>query len=98
MHYCECDIQIQSVVAVSDDGEVPVISDSSEWASLYRPLLPSVADPNEAPTEMAPSTPLAEEGRHLQFLKLHIWNLIKELLLLWMMLLVQPRALRERKL
>ena len=62
MHYCGCDIQIQSVVAVSDDGEVPVISDSSEWASLYRPLLPSVADPNEAPTEVAPSTPLVEEG------------------------------------
>ena len=62
MHYCGCDIQIQSVVAVSDDGEVPVISDSSEWASLYRPLLPSVVDPNEAPTEVAPSTPLVEEG------------------------------------
>ena len=62
MHYCGCDIQVQSVVAVSDDGEVPVISDSSEWASLYRPLLPSAVDPNEAPTEVAPSTPLAEEG------------------------------------
>ena len=62
MHYCGCDIQTQSVVAVSDDGEVPVISDSSEWASLYRPLLPSVADPIEAPTEVAPSTPLVEEG------------------------------------
>ena len=55
MHYCGCDIQVQSVVAISDDGEVPVISDSSEWASLYRPLLPS-------PTELAPTTPLAEEG------------------------------------
>ena len=42
--------------------EVPVISDSSEWASLYRPLLTSVANPNEAPTEVAPSTPLVEEG------------------------------------
>ena len=62
MHYCGCDIQIQSVVAVSGDGEVPVISDSSEWASRYRPLLPSAADPNEAPTEVALSTPLAEEG------------------------------------
>ena len=62
MHYCGCDIQIQSVVAVSDDGEVPVISDSSGWASLYRPLLPSVVDPNEAPTEVAPSIPVAEEG------------------------------------
>ena len=47
---------------MSDEEEVPVISDSSEWASLYRPLLPSLADPKEAPTELAPSTPLAEEG------------------------------------
>ena len=62
MHYCWRDIQIQSVVAVSDDGEVPVISDSSEWASLYRPLLPSVADPNEAPTEVAPFKIAEEEG------------------------------------
>ena len=62
MHYCGCDIQIQSVVAVSDDEEVPVISDSSSWASLYRPVLPSIADPNEAPTEVAPSIPVAEEG------------------------------------
>ena len=62
MHYCGCDVQIHSVLAMSDDGEVPVISDSSEWASLYRPLLPSVADPNEAPTEVAHSTPLVEEG------------------------------------
>ena len=62
MHYCGCDIQIQSVVAVNDDEGVPVISDSSSWASLYRPLLPSIADPNEAPTEVAPSIPVAEEG------------------------------------
>ena len=62
MHYCGCDIQVQSVVAVSDDEEVPVISDSSEWASLYRPLVPSAVDPSEAPTEVAPSTPLAAEG------------------------------------
>ena len=61
MHYCGCDIQIQPVVAVSDGEEVPVISDSSEWASLYRPLLPSVVDPNEAPTEVAPSTQIVEE-------------------------------------
>ena len=45
MHYCGCDIQIQSVVDVSDDDEVP-----------------SVADPNEAPTEVAPSIPAMEEG------------------------------------
>ena len=64
MQYCGCDIQIQSVVAVSDESEVPVISDehASAWESLYVPLLPSVADPNQAPTELAPSTPPAEEG------------------------------------
>ena len=57
-HYCGCDIQIRSVVAVSDDDEVPVISDSSSWASLYRPhATNSVVDPNEAPTEVAPSIP-----------------------------------------
>ena len=42
--------------------EVPVISDSPIRASLYRPLLPSAVDPNEAPTEVAPSTPVVEEG------------------------------------
>ena len=62
MHYCGCDIQIQSVVAVS----LPVIS--SSWASLYRPVPPSVVDPNEAPTEVAPSIPAMEEGETLQFL------------------------------
>ena len=50
------------MVAVSDDDEVPVISDSSSWASLYRPLEPTLADPNKAPTELAPSTPVVEEG------------------------------------
>ena len=62
MHYCGCDILLHSVVAVSDDDEVPTISDSSRWASLYRPLEPTMADPNAAPTEVAPSTPALEEG------------------------------------
>ena len=62
MHYCGCDIVLHSVVDVRDDDEVPVISDSSSWASLYRPLEPTLADPNKAPTEMAPSTPAVEEG------------------------------------
>ena len=79
MHYCGCDIVLHSVVAVSDADEVPVISDSSSWASLYRPLEPTLADPNKVPTELAPSTPAVEEGRHLQFLKLHNWNLKTEL-------------------
>ena len=55
MHYCGCDIVLHSVVAVSDDDEVPVVSDSSSWASLYRPLEPTLADPNKAPKELAPS-------------------------------------------
>ena len=62
MHSCGCDVQLHSVVAVSDEDEVPVISDSSGWASLYRPLAPTLVDPNEAPTEVAPSTPVVEEG------------------------------------
>ena len=62
MHYCGCDILLHSVVAVSDDDEVPVISDACSWASLYRPMPPTIVDPNEAPTEVAPSTPALEEG------------------------------------
>ena len=62
MHYCGCDITLHSVVAVSDDDEIPVISDSSSWVSLYRPTVPPIADPNEAPTEVAPSTPALVEG------------------------------------
>ena len=62
MHYCGCDIVLHSVVTVSDDDEVPVISDSSSWASLYRPAEPTLADPNKAPTELAPSTLAVEEG------------------------------------
>ena len=50
------------MVDVSDEDEVPVISDSSSWASLYRPLEPTLADPNKAPTEVAPSTHVVEEG------------------------------------
>ena len=60
MHYCGCDIQLQSVVAVSDDDEVPVISDPSSWESLFRPAPPTLAEPNKAPTEIAPSTPVME--------------------------------------
>ena len=53
------------MVDVSDTDEVPVqpvISDSSSWASLYRPMIPTVADPNKASTEVAPSTHAVEEG------------------------------------
>ena len=62
MHYCGCDIVLHSVVDVGDEDEVPVISDSSSWASLYRPFEPTLVDPNKAPTELAPSTPAVEEG------------------------------------
>ena len=62
MHYCGCDIQLHSVLTVSDDDEVPFISDPSSWASLCRPQEPTIVDPNEAPTEVAPSTPAMGEG------------------------------------
>ena len=62
MHHCGCDVRLQSVVAVSDDDEVPVVSDSSSWVSLFRPIPPSIVDPNKAPTEVAPSIPATEEG------------------------------------
>ena len=57
MRYCGCNIVLHSVVAVSDEDEVPLISDSSDWASLFRPEEPAIIDPNQAPTEAAPSTP-----------------------------------------
>ena len=60
-------MQLHSVVAVSDEDEVPVISDSSSWASLYRPQAPTIVDLNEAPTEVAPSNPALEEGERDTF-------------------------------
>ena len=74
MHYCGCNIVLHSVVEISDEDEVPLISDSSSWASLYRPVEPAMGDPNQAPTEVAPSTrggrlPLLwKKGRHLHSL------------------------------
>ena len=62
MYYCGCNIVLHSVVAISDEDEVPLISDSSDWASLYRPEEPALVDPNQAPTEAAPSIPALEEG------------------------------------
>ena len=55
MYYCGCNVVLHSVVAISDEDEVPLISDSSSWASLYRPVEPAIVDPNQAPTEVAPS-------------------------------------------
>ena len=55
-------MQIQSVVAVSDEDGPLIVPESTEWASLHHPTELSPHDPNKAPTELAPSTPLAEEG------------------------------------
>ena len=64
MHYCGQDIQLQSVITVSDEGDVPGDSDrhAIAWETLYVPSTPDGADPNQAPTEVAPSTPVIEEG------------------------------------
>ena len=53
---------MQSVVAVSEEGDPVVIPESTEWASLHRPTELPPQDPNEAPTELAKSTPSVEEG------------------------------------
>ena len=64
MHYCGCDIQLQSVIIVSEEGEVPCDSDrhAIAWEALYVPSIPDGEDPNQAPTEVAPSTHDLEEG------------------------------------
>ena len=58
MHYCGCDIQIHSVINVSDESDAPAISDkhATAWEALYVPSVHTRADPNQAPTEVAPST------------------------------------------
>ena len=64
MHYCGHDIQLQSVIIVSEEGEVPCDSDrhASAWEALYVPSTPDGGDPNQAPTEVAPSIHDIEEG------------------------------------
>ena len=64
MHYCGCDIQIHSVIDVSDESEDPCVSDrhATAWEALYVPSVPTREDPNQAPTEVAPSTRDVEEG------------------------------------
>ena len=64
MHYCGCDIQIHSVIDVSDASDVPGISDehASAWEALYIPSVHTQEDPNQALTEIAPSTRSAKEG------------------------------------
>ena len=80
MHYCGCDIQLQSVITVSDEGELPSELDERAlaWEALYVPSEPDEKDPNKAPTEVAPSLPDEEQGSHLQFLRHLIVTLSKE--------------------
>ena len=64
MHYCGCDIQTHSVIDVSDESDAPIISDehATAWEALYVPSVHTREDPNQAPTEIAPSTHDAQEG------------------------------------
>ena len=63
-HYCGCDIKIHSVVDISDESDTHVISDehATAWEELYVPSIHAGEDPNRAPTEIAPSTPVPQEG------------------------------------
>ena len=65
VHYCGHDIQLQSVITVSEEGEAPQDPDrhAVAWETLYVPSTPDGADPNQAPTEVAPSNPDLVEGR-----------------------------------
>ena len=49
---------LHSVVDVSDESDIPVISDehATAWEALYVPSIHTREDPNQAPTEVAPST------------------------------------------
>ena len=64
VHYCGCDVQIQSVITVSDeeDPERNLDERALAWEALYVPSTPDVRDPNQAPTELAPSHPTEAQG------------------------------------
>ena len=64
MHYCGCDIQIQSVITISDEGEPSRDLDERAlaWEALYVPSTFDDRDPNQAPTEVAPSILEGEQG------------------------------------
>ena len=64
LHYCGCDVQVHSVVDTSDESDIHVISEehATAWEELYVPSIPTREDPNQAPTEVAPSTPVPQEG------------------------------------
>ena len=63
-HYCGCEIKIHSVVDISDGSDIHVVSEehATAWEDLYVPSIHSREDPNRAPTEVAPSTPVPHEG------------------------------------
>ena len=56
--------QIQSVITVTDeeDPERTLDERALAWEALYVPTTPDVRDPNQAPTETAPSHPTEEQG------------------------------------
>ena len=60
MNYCGCDIQLQSTITVSDEGEPD--EHALAWEALYVPSASDERDPNKAPTEVAPSFPEEEQG------------------------------------
>ena len=64
MHYFGYDIQIHSVIDVSDESDDPCDSDkhATAWEALYVPSVSTREDPSQAPTEVAPSTRDVEEG------------------------------------
>ena len=61
VHYCCCDVYLGSVIDVSDVGGAHTLSDTTkeEWEANFVPSSSaSHRDPNQAPTEIAPSTPV----------------------------------------
>ena len=65
MHHCGCDIQIHSVIDVSDETRRyrAIQTDMPPHGKLYTFLpYPQGKDPNQAPTEIALSTRDGEEG------------------------------------
>ena len=62
-HYRGCDILLQSVITVRDEGEFPREPDEHAlaWEALYVPSVSDERDPNKAPTEIAPSSPEDEQ-------------------------------------
>ena len=69
IHYCGCDIYLGSVIeSTSGDGAHTVSDDTKEESeAIFVPSSSSHRDPNRAPTEVAPSTPvpLEEAAPHL---------------------------------